>query len=73
MNDLLQESIRYKYLVICNDNVPTLHTSLREMGDAIQLNYSTISKHLANKNYCYISTQDGDYVIKRLNWDIENT
>lgn len=68
MSDLLTEAKRYRYLVIYSDITPTLHYSLREMGELLEINYTTISKHLANNNYCHLEGSEGEYIIKKLDW-----
>ena len=69
MSDLLSEAKRYRYLVIYEETTPTLHHSLREMGELLEINYSTISKHLADNNYCLLDGPEGDqYLIKKLDW-----
>ena len=66
---LLEISQKYKYLIIYTDQPPTLHLSLREMSDIIGLNYSTISKHLANLPHKHITNNENkEFIIKRLIW-----
>ena len=74
MSDFLSEAKHYRYLVIYTDTPPTLHRSLREMGDSLEINYSTISKHLADNDYCLLETQEGEqYLIKKINWEPNST
>jgi hypothetical protein len=60
-----------KYLVISPDKTISHHTSLRKIAIDIGVDFTTISKHLGEKNPCICSSKNGGYsfLIKRLSFD----
>ena len=61
---------KFKYLIITkNDMNCELHRSLRDLGNSINMNYSTLSRYLKNKQNIQFTHNDVDYIIKIIDWD----
>jgi hypothetical protein len=70
--DALKEYInKHKYLVVLSNGqteIPSLFKSLREIGNNISIDYSTLSKKLKNQNACFCTCKEtGEiFYIKKL-------
>lgn len=60
-----------KYLVISQDKSIMYYTALRKIAIDIGVDYTTISKHLGEKNPCICSSKNGGYsfLIRKLLFD----
>ena len=60
--DALKEYIdKHKYLVVLSNGqteIPSLFKSLREIGNNISIDYSTISKKLKNNDSCFCTCKE---------------
>ena len=60
----LEEFVKVnKYLVVNQEGVPFLFSSLREMEKDINIDYSTISKYLTHHNNSYIFQCKSDEIL----------
>lgn len=71
MNDFKEHIARKRYLVVLHnkdENKPFLCSSLREIGENILIDYSTISKKLKENDHCFCTCKDTNsiYYIKKL-------
>ena len=55
--------MKYKYIVI-KDDASTIHKTLRDVGDIIGKDHTTISKLFKYKHFIEID----DYIIYKFNW-----
>jgi len=61
---------KYKYLIITKyDMNCNIYKSLRDLGNAINMNYSTLSRYLKDKQHLDFTHNDIDYIIKILDWN----
>jgi len=58
----------HKYFVICEDDTMFIYKSLRDISKNTDINYSTISKKLKNKNNCFCKSKKNKlkYFINRI-------
>ena len=68
MTDFVNDCKKYRYLVLQETDVPQVYVSLREIGDALDISYSTISKHLGELDHCIITTEGGQCLVKKITW-----
>jgi len=67
---IMEPYTKYKYLLITKyDMKSQLFKSLRDLGDHININYSTLSRYLKLNPTYFFTHHDTDYIIKIINWD----
>ena len=66
--EMLQYIENLNYLVIFPDRSKHFFKSLREIGNAISIDYTTISKKLGDRGSCICTARGSDYIfwVKRL-------
>ena len=62
--------LKYKYLLVTKYDLQTiLFKSLRDLGEHININYSTLSRYLKHKDVYHFTHNDTDYIIKIIQWE----
>lgn len=56
-DQLIEFAIKAKYIVITNDGICSLFSSMREITNTYKLDHSTISKALRKNNVCICKTK----------------